>query len=432
MTDIDYGAFGCPVKMWLADREVLDELALDQITDVSQLSFVKGIAVMPDVHPGMGSTIGTVIATDGAVIPAAVGVDIGCGMRYAELDLTEDQIGVGLEDVYECFDMVVPNGRTNHGQKGDVGAWTKVPELVQNDYRSFLHDDYEAICKVHPRLRHPYVQEHLGTLGSGNHFVELTVNLEGKVGVLIHSGSRGPGNKIATHFIRAAKSSLKQMRSDAHGYECARRAGHPKPGPIPFYEAPPNNNLAYLLDGTQLCSDYITATMWAQSYALVNRRAMMRALLDVIQHACAPNLIPTTKMIDCHHNFLSLEEYDGKRLWITRKGATKAGLGCTAIIPGSMGRGSPTYIAQGLGNEESYNSCAHGAGRRMSRTQAKKLFTVEDHVRDTVGIVCRKTEDMIDETERCYKPIQSVMGAQKDLVKGTDILRTLVCVKGHE
>ncbi len=394
-----------PIKAWTRGV-VFEDKAKDQVFNVAQMPFVHGwVAIMPDVHWGMGATVGSVIPTDKAVIPAAVGVDIGCGMMAVQTSLTANDLPDNLAGLRSKIEAAVPHGRTHSGGTGDRGAWGETPAPVNNAWRT-LEEGFERIAEKHPKIRRANSVNHLGTLGTGNHFIELCLDESQHVWFMLHSGSRGIGNRIGSHFIELAKKDMRTWMINL-----------------------PDVNLAYLPEGTQNFYDYIQAVGWAQDFAKTNRELMMQAVIRSIRASSeVPEFSAELKAVNCHHNYVTKENHLGKNVWVTRKGAVRAGEGDLGIIPGSMGTRS--YIVKGKGNKESFCSCSHGAGRVMSRTEAKKRFTVSDHIAATEGIECRKDAEVIDETPAAYKSIDTVMEAQKDLVDIVHTLRQVVCVKG--
>ncbi len=396
---------GVPIKAWTVGVP-FEEEAQKQLRNVASLPFVhKWVAVMPDAHAGIGATVGSVIATDGAVIPAAVGVDIGCGMIAARTSLKAGDLPDNLRKIRSSIETAVPHGRTDNGGRNDRGAWHDVPEHVASVW-SELQSRYQAIIEKHPRVDRGATAQHLGTLGTGNHFIELCLDEQDQVWIMLHSGSRGLGNRIGSYFIELAKQEMKR-----------------------FFVQLPDMDLAYLPEGTVHFSDYIDAVSFAQDYAMRNRELMMGAVIRALSNSGeVPAFVANLEAVNCHHNYVAREHHYGKNVLVTRKGAVRARSGDLGIIPGSMGARS--YIVRGLGNPESFCSSSHGAGRAMSRGQAKRTFSLEDHAKATAGIECRKDEDVIDETPGAYKPIEDVMKAQSDLVEIVYTLRQVVCVKG--
>jgi tRNA-splicing ligase RtcB len=393
------------VKAWI--RGVMfDDKAKEQVLNVASMPFVHGwVAVMPDVHWGMGATVGSVIPTHKAIIPAAVGVDIGCGMMAVETSLTASDLPDDLGPMRSAIEHAVPHGRTASGGRGDRGAWAQVPDPVAAAWES-LGERFERIAEKHPKVRRSNSVNHLGTLGTGNHFIEVCLDEDDHVWCMLHSGSRGVGNKIGTYFIGLAK---KDMRSSIANL--------------------PDKDLAYFPEGARHFDDYVEAVGWAQDFARINREIMMRAVVRALRTLPGlPEFSADRAVVNCHHNYVNREHHFGKNVWLTRKGAVRAREGDLGIIPGSMGARS--YIVRGKGNPQSYHSCSHGAGRAMSRTEARRRFTVEQHAEATRDVECRKDKDVIDETPAAYKPIDAVMEAQKDLVDVVHTLRQVVCVKG--
>ncbi len=396
---------GVPIKAWTSGVPLEPE-AEQQLRNVASLPIVyKWVAVMPDVHWGMGATIGSVIPTKHAIIPAAVGVDIGCGMMAVQTTLNARELPDSLRMIRSIIEQAVPHGRTNNGQKHDRGAWSSIPQHHLNEWRR-LQPTYKEILAKHPKLKHGNDVNHLGTLGTGNHFIEVCLDAQDSVWFMLHSGSRGVGNRIGMYFIELAKRDMRKWMRNV-----------------------PDVNLSYLKEGTESFDDYVLAVQWAQDFAMTNRRLMMDNLVDAIHESGeVPPFQSTHEVINCHHNYVTVESHYGQEVWVTRKGAVRAQVGDMGIIPGSMGARS--YIVRGKGNPESFHSCSHGAGRAMSRAAAKRRFTVADHELATQGVECRKDQDVIDETPGAYKSIDAVMHAQRDLVDIVHTLRQVVCVKG--
>jgi tRNA-splicing ligase RtcB len=396
---------GVPVKTWTRGVPVESE-ALEQLFNIARLPIVhKWVAAMPDVHLGIGATVGSVIPTLGAVIPAAVGVDIGCGMMALQTTLTANDLPDNLAPMRNTIERAVPHGRGKHGGRGDRGSWGDVPDHVGKVWAD-LTPGLKRIVEKHPAVGKANDVVHLGTLGTGNHFIEVCLDETDKVWFMLHSGSRGIGNRIGSHFIALAKKDMSQ-----------------------HIQHLPDANLAYFKEGSEHFDDYVEAVRWAQSYARNNRELMMEAILGAVRRLKGIRPFEIAKeAVNCHHNYVAQETHYGKSVFVTRKGAVRAGEGELGIIPGSMGARS--YIVRGKGNAESFCSCSHGAGRVMSRTRAKKEFTVEDHRKATEGVECRKDKDVIDETPAAYKDIDKVMAAQSDLVDVVHTLKQVVCVKG--
>ncbi|MBX9880785.1 MAG: RtcB family protein [Sphingomonas sp.] len=395
---------GVPIKMWTRGVPVEAE-ARAQLSRAAQMPFVfKHVAAMPDVHVGIGATVGSVIPTKGAVIPAAVGVDIGCGMMAARTSLMASDLPDNLEGIRSAIEQAVPHGRSVGRGKRDHGSWGDPPPAIVEAWAT-LAVRFERICEKHPRLKNTNNLVHLGTLGTGNHFIELCLDTEQRVWVMLHSGSRGVGNAIGTFFIELAKQDMRKWHINL-----------------------PDQDLAYFPEGTDHFDDYVEAVGWAQDYAALNRRMMMTNVIRALRTQIAKPFDAELEAVNCHHNYVTRENHFGENVLVTRKGAVRAAKGVLGIIPGSMG--AKSFIVRGLGNAESFDSCSHGAGRVMSRTAAKKLVSLDEHIADTAGVECRKDEGVIDETPKAYKPIEAVMAAQADLVEIVHTLKQVVCVKG--
>ncbi|GBU09916.1 RNA-splicing ligase [Gammaproteobacteria bacterium] len=393
-----------PVKMWTIGVPV-EEGAKKQLLQAASLPFIyRHIAVMPDVHIGKGSTIGSVIPTKGAIIPAAVGVDIGCGMIAACTSLMAHDLPDNLASIRSAIEQAVPHGRSNNRSKRDKGAWQTPPPEVDIAWLA-LETRFKSLCDKHPRLEKTNNYTHLGTLGTGNHFIEICLDETNRVWVMLHSGSRGVGNAIGTYFIERAREDMRIHHINL-----------------------PDLDLAYLSEGTKHFADYVEAVSWAQDFAQCNRDVMMNRTLKALQTEISKPFTALLEAINCHHNYVQQETHFGETVWLTRKGAVAAHKNKMGIIPGSMG--AKSFIVRGLGNEESFCSCSHGAGRVMSRTEAKKRFTVEDHIAATQGVECRKDATVIDEIPMAYKDIDAVMYAQRDLVEVVHTLKQVICVKG--
>ena len=396
---------GAPVKAWIKGVP-LEDSARRQLGNVARLPFIHShVAVMPDVHYGRGATIGSVIATKGAIIPAAVGVDIGCGMMAVRTSLTADQLPDDLSMIRSDIERTVP-----HGGVGPKGGWMKgVPNAIATRFvESGLADRLKLIEDKHRKIRGANHVIHLGSLGTGNHFIELCLDEESRVWVMLHSGSRGVGNRIGTYFISEAREALIKR-----GYGM------------------PDMDLSWFEEGEDLFADYVEAVEWAQDFARTNREVMMERILGSLRYRL-PKTVARFRIekeaVNCHHNYVTRERHFGADVWVTRKGAVRAGAGELGIIPGSMG--AKSFIVRGKGNEQSFCSCSHGAGRTMSRTAAKQNFTLADHRAATEGVNCRKDRGVIDETPGAYKDIDAVMAAQSDLVEIVHTLKQVVCVKG--
>ena len=392
-----------PIKAWI-DGVPVEDAARRQLFNIAALPFIHShVAVMPDVHLGKGATVGSVIATRGAIVPAAVGVDIGCGMMAVRTTLTANELPDDLAKLRSGIEAAVP-----HGGVGLKGGWKDgVPNAVGRLFAdSGLAKGLEELEEKHPAIRKAQSVTHLGSLGGGNHFIEVCLDEEERVWAMLHSGSRGIGNRIGTHFIAGAREALDR-----------RQLTRPLP----------DKDLAWLEEGEPLFEDYVAAVAWAQEFARHNREVMMAGVLRVMR-AQLPSFQMQKAAINCHHNYVEREAHFGSDVWVTRKGAVRAGAGDLGIIPGSMG--AKSYIVRGKGNAQSFQSCAHGAGRKMSRGEAKRRFTLADHAAATAAVECRKDQGVIDETPMAYKDIDAVMAAQEDLVEIVHTLRQVVCVKG--
>lgn len=397
-------ANGKPIKLWTQGVPVEDD-ARKQLINTAKMPFIfKHLAVMPDVHLGKGSTIGSVIPTVGAIIPTAVGVDIGCGMIAARTSLTASDLPDNLAGLRSAIEKAVPHGRSVSRGGRDKGAWEDVPELADHAW-SALAGRFKVITDKYPRLEKTNNRKHLGTLGTGNHFIEVCLDEAQRVWFMLHSGSRGVGNAIGSLFIELAQADMRQHIANL-----------------------PDRDLAYFEEGSQHFDDYVEAVGWAQDFAKQNRALMMHAVIAAARTVIKKPFEANLEAVNCHHNYVQKEQHFGQEVLVTRKGAVSAQKGQLGIIPGSMGARS--FIVRGLGNEEAFCSCSHGAGRTMSRTKAKKLFTVDDQIRATAHVECRKDEDVIDEIPMAYKDIDAVMHAQRELVEVVHTLRQVVCVKG--
>ncbi len=385
-----------PIKVW---TDHVEESAMEQLTNLSGLPFIagNGVACMPDVHAGIGSTVGTVIATDRAIIPAAVGVDIGCGMNAVRLSLKASNLPDNLKPIRYQIERDVPLGAGGAHRDIETAGMEIDESLIRTVIVPLFNGDpVKFLRKSLPQV---------GTLGSGNHFIELCLDENQDVWVMLHSGSRGIGNMIGMHYIGIAKRMMEK-----------------------FFIHLPDQDLAYLPEDTDEFKDYVEAVDWAQNYALENRRKMMSLVLAAVRRHVGEFEI-TQEAINCHHNYVEKENHFGRNLWVTRKGAIRARQGDLGIIPGSMGQRS--YIVRGKGNPESYCSCSHGAGRAMSRAAARRTFTVADLVSQTEGVECRKDDAVLDELPSAYKDIDQVMANQTDLVEVVHTLKQVLCVKGN-
>lgn len=397
---------GKPIKAWTRGVQV-EDAAKQQLRNLASLPFIHShVAAMPDVHWGMGATVGSVIATKGAIIPAAVGVDIGCGMAAQRTTLTAADLPDNLLALRTAIEAAIPHGRTNNGAPGDRGAWGNVQDEHANAIRPHL-DALKLITDKHQKLERAAgrAAHHAGTLGTGNHFVELCLDEEQRVWIMLHSGSRGIGNAIGSYFIEAAKRDMER-----------------------WFVSLPDQDLAYIPQGSTLFHDYFEAVGWAQGFARTNRDLMMSAALRALSQAVPKPFMCDCEAVNCHHNYVSWERHYGENVMVTRKGAVDAHAGQLGIIPGSMG--AKSFIVRGKGNRESFCSCSHGAGRSMSRNEARKRFTVADHIAATQGVECRKDLEVLDETPAAYKDIDAVMAAQSELVDIEHTLKQVLCVKG--
>jgi len=391
-----------PIKAWTRGVQV-EDAAKQQLLNLAGMPFIhKHVAAMPDVHWGMGATVGSVIATKGAIIPAAVGVDIGCGMMAVRTSLRAKDLPDNLHAIRTAIEAAVPHGRSDNGGVNDIGARKEPVDLTPT-----MAERLARIVSKHPKIgqaagRAAY---HAGTLGTGNHFIEICLDESQRVWVMLHSGSRGIGNRIGSHFIQLAKEDMRR-----------------------WFINLPDADLAYIPEGSQLFNDYRGAVEWAQQYAKLNRELMMNATLVALSAQLGRAFETGEEAVNCHHNYVAWERHFGENVMLTRKGAVSAQKGELGIIPGSMG--AKSFIVRGKGNRESFCSCSHGAGRAMSRTEARKRFSLEDHAAATAGVECRKDEEVLDETPAAYKSIDAVMAAQSDLVEIVHTLKQVVCVKG--
>ena len=395
---------GKPIKLWTEGVPVESE-ARQQLINTAKMPFIfRHLAVMPDVHLGKGSTIGSVIPTVGAIIPAAVGVDIGCGMIAARTTLTAADLPDNLHALRSAIEKAVPHGRTLSRGRRDEGAWHSVPKQADQAWTA-LDQRFKAITAKYPKLASTNNRHHLGTLGSGNHFIEVCLDEADRVWFMLHSGSRGVGNAIGNLFIQLAQADMRQHLANL-----------------------PDRDLAYFKEGSRHFADYVEAVGWAQDFARQNRALMMQAVIGAARQVIRKPFEVALEAVNCHHNYVQKEQHFGEDVWVTRKGAVSAKKGELGIIPGSMG--AKSFIVRGLGNEQSFCSCSHGAGRTMSRTKAKNTFTVDDQIRATAHVECRKDASVIDEIPMAYKDIDKVMQAQRELVEVVHTLRQVVCIKG--
>ena len=378
-----------PIKIWSDEVEVK---AMQQLKNISSLPFVyKHVAAMPDVHYGLGATVGSVIATDNAIIPAAVGVDIGCGMMAVKTDLNHKEVQDNIEQIRKSIERSIPVGFGQHKDRKEIG-------VLEAGFADLKNSDKELYDKA---------RKQMGTLGGGNHFIEVCLDADENVWVMLHSGSRGTGNIVARRHIETAKDLMKKMFIDL-----------------------PDPDLAYLVQNTPEFDRYVHDLNWCQEYAMQNRIEMMNLALKDISFVLGMNGAPIKRVmeVNCHHNYTEKEHHFGNNVWVTRKGAVRARKHDYGIIPGSMG--TKSYIVKGKGIVDSFCSCSHGAGRRMSRNEAKKYFTRKDLIEQTNGVECRKDIGVIDEIPGAYKDIDTVMENQKDLVEIVAVLKQIMCIKG--
>lgn len=383
------------VKAWV-DYVPFEDAAKEQVKKCAQMPFIfKHIAIMPDVHFGLGATVGSVIATKGAVIPAAVGVDIGCGMCAVKTNLNANDLPESLKEIRSSIEKTIPVG---------FNAYHDADHL--KDYEAFhAVKVWEIACvyKIKTRAQNPFQQ--MGTLGGGNHFIELCLDESQNLWIMLHSGSRGIGNAIGNYFIELARQDMRKWMINL-----------------------PDKDLAYMPEGTDHFNQYLEAVEAAQKYAFANRQVMLRRIIENLTKHFPKLSVAKEQAVNCHHNYVSNENHFGENVIITRKGAVSAKVGELGIIPGSMG--AKSFIVRGKGNPDSFHSCSHGAGRLMSRSEAKRVYTVKDQIRTTRGVECRKDESVIDEIPLAYKNIDDVMRSQQDLVDVEHTLKQILCVKG--
>lgn len=386
-----------PIKSWTNGVE-LQQQALEQLHNTSQLPFIhKHVAAMPDVHWGMGATIGSVIPTKGAIIPAAVGVDIGCGMVAIKTSVKAEQLPDNLRGMRMAIEAAVPVGQSQHSRTDHI------PNADKLNYQFLKLTELEP--SLNKRLSVEKFAKQLGTLGGGNHFIEICLDENDQVWIMLHSGSRGTGNIVGTHFIQQAKKEMER-----HFIQLS------------------DQNLSYLVEGSEHYDNYVFAVGLMQDYAFHNRQVMLQLVKEAIIPFMPPDYEIVDEAINCHHNYVEKENHFGENVWVTRKGAVRARKGDLGIIPGSMG--AKSYIVRGLGNPDSFCSCSHGAGRMMSRGKAKEVITVEQHKKAMEGIEARLDAGVLDESPAAYKDIDAVMEAQKDLVEIVHILHQIVNIKG--
>jgi tRNA-splicing ligase RtcB len=405
MTKVNYKVIntgGAPIKHW-TNGVLFEEEAKKQLIGLSQLPFIyKHLAVMPDVHAGKGSTIGTVLATHKAIIPAAVGVDLGCGMMACKTSLMASDLPDNLWDIRCMIESMIPHGSNPKNQQ--LGSWGNLPDLVFTAW-SDLESGFLKLCDKYPRFKNSNNINHLGTLGGGNHFVEICIDEDQSVWFMLHSGSRGIGNLIGRTFIELAKKDMER-----------------------YFINLPDKDMAYLPEGSEHYADYLSAVRWAQHFAMQNRIVMMCNMVGSVKATLNREFETQLEAVNCHHNYVSFEEHFGQKVIITRKGAVSARKDELGIIPGSMG--AKSLIVRGLGNVDSFHSCSHGAGRVMSRTTAKRLISEAEHKAALSGVECNNSVSTLDETPAAYKNIDDVMAAQSDLVEIVHTLKQVLCIKG--
>ena len=396
----------CPLKVFDGEGSVeMDEATIEQAKTYCRLPFVTHASLMPDAHYGKGSTVGSVVATQKVIIPAMVGVDIGCGMMAVKTSLKAEDLPDSLKTLRSQIEASIPHGWSGGG-RDDKGGWREnIPSLVESRWNKELKEGFEDITKKHPKIKKSNHVNHLGSLGSGNHFIEVCLDLKGSVWFMLHSGSRGVGNRIGNHFISLAKEDMEK-----------------------YFINLPCKDLSYIPEHSLYFRDYVKALVWAQKFAKINREIMMAKVMEAAQATLKTPFKIEDQAINCHHNYVVRETHYDRELWVTRKGAVRARKGDLGIIPGSMG--AKSFIVRGKGNVDSLNSCSHGAGRVMSRVQARTTFSEKDLIDQTKGIECRKDSSVIDEIPKAYKPIEKVLAAQSDLVEVIAELRQIVCVKG--
>ncbi|MFF3660733.1 RtcB family protein [Streptomyces olivochromogenes] len=386
-----------PIRMW-TDPASVEDVALRQLQNVATLPWIKGLAVMPDVHYGKGATVGSVIAMRDAVCPAAVGVDIGCGMSAVRTSLTANDLPGDLSRLRSKIEQAIPVGRGMHDSPVEPGGFPGLATSGWDDFWGRFDGIAEAV-----KFRQERAIKQMGSLGSGNHFIEVCIDTTGSVWLMLHSGSRNIGKELAEYHIGVAQK-------------------------LPHNQGLVDRDLAVFVADTPQMAAYRNDLFWAQEYAKYNRTLMMALLIDVIRKEFKKAKPTFEPEVSAHHNYVAEERYDGMDLLVTRKGAIRAGSGEYGIIPGSMGTGS--YIVRGLGNEKAFNSASHGAGRRMSRNAAKRKFSTRDLEEQTQGVECRKDSGVVDEIPGAYKPIEQVIEQQSDLVEVVAKLKQVVCVKG--
>ncbi|MFI2370415.1 RtcB family protein [Streptomyces sp. NPDC018833] len=386
-----------PIRMW-TDPATVEDVAMRQLQNVATLPWIKGLAVMPDVHYGKGATVGSVITMHGAVCPAAVGVDIGCGMSAVRTSLTANDLPGDLSRLRSKIEQAIPVGRGMHDEMLEPTRVFGFPAEGWDDF----WDRFDGVADA-VKFRRERATKQMGTLGGGNHYIELLVDELGTVWLTLHSGSRNIGKELAEYHIGEAQK-------------------------LPHNQGLIDRDLAVFVSETPQMAAYRNDLYWAQEYAKYNRAIMMGLFKEVIRREFRKARVTFEPEISCHHNYVAEERYEGMDLLVTRKGAIRAGAGDYGIIPGSMGTGS--YIVRGLGNEASFNSASHGAGRKMSRNAAKRRFSTRDLEEQTRGVECRKDSGVVDEIPGAYKSIEKVIDQQRDLVEVVAKLKQVICVKG--
>ncbi len=410
MSDYDvYKSSNVPIKAWTRGVPV-EGAAVEQLKNIASLPFIhKHVAALPDLHLGKGATVGSVIPTKGAIIPAAVGVDLSCGMVAVRTSMSSKDLPDSLRSWRTAIEEAVPHGAVKGASHDKGGFFSEdLPERNREVWAHKLEGKYKEINEKHGKIFHKKAPFQLGTLGSGNHFIEICLDENDRVWLMLHSGSRGPGNLIGQYFIELAKEDMRT-----------------------YFINLPDKDLAYFPEGTKYFEDYIEAIDWAGEFAKYNRELMVSSVfsaLEKVEGIPREKLMAQDIAINCHHNFVQRENHFKENVWVTRKGAVCARKGMLGIIPGSMG--AKSFIVEGKGNPESFDSCSHGAGRTMSRSLAKQVFTLDDHIKATSGVECRKDESVLDETPGAYKDIDKVMAAQSSLVDVKHVLKQILCVKG--
>lgn len=390
-----------PVKIWTRD---IEHEAIAQLLNVAALPIIfSHVAAMPDVHVGIGATVGSVIPTKQAIIPAAVGVDIGCGMNAVRTSLKAAQLPDTLRHLRAAIEKRIPLGFNQHPASQMRGSALQRAARALSDRLDNIVGKHPGLMKMQRRFNETWICQ-VGTLGGGNHFIELCLDEAQQVWIMLHSGSRGIGNVLGRYFIAAARKDMQRHRINL-----------------------PDRDLSYFSEGSTLFDDYVEAVEWAQDYAALNRKRMLNAVLEVLKLEL-PSFTLDSEAINCHHNYVAREEHFGEQLFITRKGAISARAGELGIIPGSMG--AKSFIVRGLGNPQSFCSCSHGAGRKMSRSAAKRRFNAHDLATQTHGVECRKDSGVVDEIPGAYKDIDAVMENQRDLVEVVHTLKQVLCIKG--